>query len=394
MNNLDVLMGTINKKYGSTIITKGTNMIYVDRIPFSSPHLNYLLYGGLPVGKAVEFFGGEGSGKTTTALDAVKNAQHKATNEYNDTINDLTEQIAKLKESNSKQASKDITKLEKRLVEVQEQGIRSVLYVDAEQTLDEDWATKLGVDLNSLYLVRPQTETAEQILQIILDCVATGDICMAVLDSVPMLIPQQLMEETLEKKAYGGIALPLARFSGEAPALLTKNKCTLIMINQMRDDLANPYNKYKTPGGRAVKHLYAVRLFFRKGKFFDKDTAELANNKADEPCGNFVNVEVVKTKICKPDRRTGMYTLNYETGIDVAADILELALNYNIINQRGSWFDIIDISTGEYLKDADDNDARVQGRIPLLELLRTNKDIYNKINAQINKIIVGQQGEE
>ena len=394
MNNLDVLMGTINKKYGSTIITKGTNMIYVDRIPFSSPHLNYLLYGGLPVGKAVEFFGGEGSGKTTTALDAVKNAQHKATNEYNDTINDLTEQIAKLKESNSKQASKDITKLEKRLVEVQEQGIRSVLYVDAEQTLDEDWATKLGVDLNSLYLVRPQTETAEQILQIILDCVATGDICMAVLDSVPMLIPQQLMEETLEKKAYGGIALPLARFSGEAPALLTKNKCTLIMINQMRDDLANPYNKYKTPGGRAVKHLYAVRLFFRKGKFFDKDTAELANNKADEPCGNFVNVEVVKTKICKPDRRTGMYTLNYETGIDVVADILELALNYNIINQRGSWFDIIDISTGEYLKDADDNDARVQGRVPLLEMLRTNKDIYNKINVQINKIIVGQTEEE
>ena len=387
MNKLDMIMNDINKKYKEDIVVKGTSIIYSERIPFSSPRANYLLYGGIPVGKAVEFFGGEGGGKTTTALDCVAQAQKKAMKEYNQQVYDLENELDELEAKNNKSDQKKIQKLHQELDELVEQGPKRAVYVDAENTLDEEWAKLNGVDVDNLYLVRPQSQTAEQVLQLVIEIIKCGDACIVVVDSIPMLVPQQLYEETLEKKSYCGIAGTMAQFASRVPPLLNKNKCALIMINQVREDIDNPYNLYKTPGGKALKHLYAVRILFRKGVFITEDNQELANNKATEPAGNLVNMDIAKTKISRPDRRMGYYTLKYKTGIDVLADTVDLAIKYDILKQMGSWFNIVDIETGEIMSDEYGETLRFQGRPKLLEYLRSEPIVFEDISKQVEKII-------
>ena len=387
MNNLDLLMNEINKKFKEDIVVKGTNIIYSERIPFSSPRANYLLYGGIPVGKAVEFFGSEGSGKTTTALDCVGQAQKKALREYNEALDKMETELEELQAKNNKSDQKRIQQLQQGIDNLEEQGPKKAVYVDAENTLDEEWARLNGVDTDNLYLIRPQSQTAEQVLQMVIDIIKSGNVCIVVVDSIPMLVPQQLYEETLEKKSYCGIAGTMAQFASRVPPLLNKNKCTLIMINQVREDIDNPYNLYKTPGGKALKHLYAVRILFRKGVFITEDNQELANNKATEPAGNLVNMDIAKTKICRPDRRMGFYTLKYKTGVDVLADTVDLAIKYDIIRQSGAWFNILDVETGEIMCDENDEPLKFQGRPKLLEYLRSEPIVFNDIARQVNKLI-------
>lgn len=386
MNNLDILMQDINKKYKDDIVVKGTNLIYVDRIPFSSPRANYLTYGGMPAGKAVEFFGPDGSGKTTTALDIVAQAQKKAVREYNTQVEEWEAELNMLIEKNNKTDKKKIKKLEEELEELKDKGPKQCVYVDAENTLDEAWARLNGVDTDSLYLVRPQTQTAEQILQMILDVVSTGNVSVVVLDSIPMLVPQQIFEESMEKKSYAGVSGPMAIFSSKVPSLLNKYRTLLIMINQVRDDLKNPYNLYSTPGGRALKHLYAVRMLFRKGTFIDKDNKEL-NSRAEEPAGNLVMMDVAKTKVFKPDRRVGFYTLSYTNGIDVLADTVDLGIKYDLIHQAGSWYTLVDNETGEIMQDDNEEDLKFQGKASLLEFLRDNDFIFTEIYDKIYNTI-------
>lgn len=386
MNNLEVLMNEINKQFKEDIVVKGASRLYVDKIPFSSLRANYITYGGIPLGKATEFFGGEGGGKTTSALDITKNAQIKARREYDEMMDKLQEEASELESKTSAEAKKKLVKINAQIDALTNEGVKRVVYVDLENTLDEDWARKLGVDVDSLYIIRAQDQTAEQVLQVIIQIVKTGNVILVVLDSVPMLVPQAIYEQSMEKKSYCGVAGPMSIFSSKISPLLSKTRTALVIINQMREDIENPYNLYSTPGGKALKHLYALRLMFRKGSLLDENNNEQPQ-RFEEPFGNLVDMTVVKTKVSKPDRRVGFYTLKYSDGIDVLSDMIDMAVKYGAIRQTGSWFQILDLETGEILMDEDDTELKFQGKAKLLTYLRENETTTQIIEEQLKPLM-------
>ena len=341
MSKLDVLIKEINKEYKEDIAFKGNDIeVYkYEKVPFSSPRLNYMLYGGLPMGRMIEFAGPEKSGKTTTALDMVKQCQLKFTKE--------------------------------------KQG-RKVCFVDSENTFDVEWATKLGVNVDDLILIRPQEQYAEQIFDIMKAVVETGEVGLIVLDSVAQLVGKNAISEDIEKKQYGGIAMPLTKFCNIVVPLLGKYNCMCIMINQVREDLNNQYNEFITPGGRGFKHNCSVRLMFRQGPFIDVNNRELTRG-AENPAGNLVKVHIEKSKICRSDRRTGFYTLNYLNGIDYLSDTIDVLLQLGAINQRGAYYDLLNVETGEVLYD-----GKIQGKPALLKLLREDPELFKKLQDQIS----------
>ena len=341
MSKLDALIKEINKEYKEDIAFKGNDIeVYkYEKVPFSSPRLNYMLYGGLPMGRMIEFAGPEKSGKTTTALDMVKQCQLKFTKE--------------------------------------KQG-RKVCFVDSENTFDVEWATKLGVNVDDIILIRPQEQYAEQIFDIMKAVVETGEVGLIVLDSVAQLVGKNAISEDIEKKQYGGIAMPLTKFCNIVVPLLGKYNCMCIMINQVREDLNNQYNEFITPGGRGFKHNCSVRLMFRQGSFIDVNNRELTRG-AENPAGNLVKVHIEKSKICRSDRRTGFYTLNYLNGIDYLSDTIDVLLQLGAINQRGAYFDLLNVETGEVLYD-----GKIQGKPALLKLLREDPELFKKLQDQIS----------
>lgn len=304
MSKLDDVIADINKKAKENVVTVGLPVYTTRRIPFTSPRMNYCTFGGLPVGKLIEFFGEEHGGKTTTALDIIANYQ-------------------------------------------QMEDARKVLYVDAENTLDSEWARKLGVDVDSMIIFKPTSQSAEAIFQFILDAIETDEIGLWVLDSIGVLASQQELDRTMEEKTYAGISAALTIFGRKAEMAMQRHNCTGIGINQLRDDIGAMWaGATKTPGGRAWKHCTAVRLQFTKGKYIDELGNELTS-KAESPAGNYVLMSMVKNKSCPPTRRTGFYTLNYSYGVDYLKDLIEVAMKYGIIQKSGAWFSIIDVSTGE-----------------------------------------------
>ena len=378
MNNIELKMAELNKKFKANIINMGTDIIEVDKIPFSSPTANYMTYGGVPVGKVTEFFGGEGGGKTTSALDICANAQVKFAEVFDKQVAELEEQIEELNIKGTKDATKKASRLQTQLDEVIEKGEKLVVYVDTEQTLDTQWAKLLGVNTEKMILVRPQEQTAEQVLQIIIELIATGNVGLCVLDSIPCLVPQQIFEESLEKKAYGGISQPLSVFCSKVLPHLVQNQCAFIGINQIREDLSSMYNTISTPGGKAWKHACSLRLRFKKDTLLDMNNNELSS-RAENPAGNKVAIEVVKTKVCKPDRRLGYYTLNYTDGVDVVNDTITLAIQYGYIKRNGGWFSICDENKEVIIQD--DKELKLQGIGRLNQYLKQDaRQLFRLIN--------------
>lgn len=320
------IMAEMNKEWDGDVIRQGVSEYDYKRIPFTSPRLNYITHGGLPVGKLIEFYGEEHGGKTTTALDSIAN--------YQNTDDD-----------------------------------RTVLYVDAENTLDSVWATKLGVDVDSMIIMNPTTQGAETIFEKTLRIIETGEIGFVVIDSLGVLMSDQAYEKSVEDKTYGGIAMALTNFSKKAEALCHKNKCTLIGINQMRADMNSQYGGKTTTGGMAWKHNVAVRLGFSKGYSFDSKYTKVANT-VENPYGNIVNVVMTKNKTCPPDRRNGFYTLTYANGIDYLYDLTEVCKKYGVIEQSSAWYVLKDVNTGADIK-------KVQGQHAVSAFLsdETNIDI-------------------
>lgn len=388
MRSIDLKMAELNKKFKANIINIGTDIIEVDKIPFSSPTANWMTYGGIPVGKITEFYGGEGGGKTTSALDICANAQKQFNKVYKEKLDSLNNQITELESSESKENKKKIAKLIEEVNRLKEKGTKVVVYIDAEQTLDVKWAQLLGVDTESMILVRPQEQTAEEILQIAIDLVSTGDVGLCVLDSIPMLVSQNIFDESLEKKSYGGISQALTMFCSKVTPHLVQNQCAFIGINQIREDLSSMYNTTSTPGGKMWKHACSLRLRFRKDTLLDMSNKELTS-RAENPAGNKVAIEISKTKVCKPDRRIGYYTLNYTIGIDTLADTITVALQYDILRQGGSWYYYID-ENGDIAKDIENNDIKFQGKERLLEKLRTDELFKTQLHDRLVKVMYNE----
>lgn len=374
MGKLDTLIKDFNKQYKEEIVARGIPIIQTQKIPFSSPRANYMLYGGIPRGRIIEFAGEENGGKTTTALDIVANAQPLFYDEWEQEIKDL-EAIDKRKKE--QQARLDYLKA---------RGPKQVVYADCENTLDEDWARNLGVDTDKMVLLKPQSQTAEQIFEMLLQMMETDEVGLVVIDSLGVMLSAQAYEKTMEEKTYGGIAAALTLFSKKAELLCNKYNCTLIGINQMRENMNSPYGGMITTGGKGWKHNCSVRLLFQKGSYIDERGNEIKRS-AESPAGNQVLINVVKTKVCKPDRRVGYYTLNYETGIDKTADTIEVALKYGIINQAGAWFNFVDIETGEIITDEEGEIIKVQGKPNLIEYLQNDPHLYNEISEKVSELI-------
>lgn len=374
MGKLDTLIKDFNKQYKEEIAARGIPLIQTQKIPFSSPRANYMLYGGLPRGRIIEFAGEENGGKTTTALDIVANAQPLFDDEWEQEIKDL--------ESIDKRKKEQQTRLDY----LKARGPKQVVYADCENTLDEDWARNLGVDTDKMVLLKPQSQTAEQIFEMLLQMMETDEVGLVVIDSLGVMLSAQAYEKTMEEKTYGGIAAALTLFSKKAELLCGKYNCTLIGINQMRENMNSPYGGMITTGGKGWKHNCSVRLMFQKGSYIDERGNELKRS-AETPAGNQVLINVAKTKVCKPDRRVGYYTLNYETGIDKIADTIEVALKYGIINQAGAWFNFVDIETGEIITDEEGEVIKVQGKPNLIEYLQNDPHLYNEISEKVSELI-------
>lgn len=213
MSQMDALMKEINKEFKGDILHRGLAAFDYERIPFTSPRLNYMTYGGIPKGKLIEFYGEEHGGKTTTALDIVANYQTM-------------------------------------------ENAKGVVYADLENTLDSVWATKLGVDFtrDDIWVMNPTNQGAETIFEKILQMIATDEVGLVVIDSLGVMVSNQALEKSVEDKTYGGIAMALTNFSKKAEMLCHKHNCTIIGINQMRDDMNSMYGGVTTTGGKAWKH--------------------------------------------------------------------------------------------------------------------------------------------
>lgn len=363
MSQLDKLVNDINKSWKEEIASKGIKRIECKKISFSSPRLNYMLYGGLPRGRLIEFAGEENGGKTTTALDICKNAQKLFRDEWEEEL------------SNNETSPERKKYLEAR-------GPQRIVYADCENTLDEDWARTLGVDVDDMYIIKPQTQSAEDIFQMLLEAIETDEAGLVVIDSLGVMLSQQAYDKEMSEKTYGGISMALTLFSKKAVLACKKTMCTLIGINQMRDDLNSPYGGRTTTGGKAWKHNCSVRLEFAKGDYFDENGNRL-NKTCESPYGNKVLVAIKKTKVDKPDRKTGYYTLTYDIGIDDVADLIEVGLKCGVIDKAGSWFTLVDVDTGEVMTDEEGNILKFQGQANLANYIRDDdlllEDLKNLI---------------
>ena len=342
MSELESIIKGLNKKMKIGEIQLGVEFREVPRIPFSSCRLNYMTYGGLPVGRVIEFYGADGSGKTTTALDIAGQAQKL----YSD---------------------------------------KKVLICDIEHTFDTEWATKLGVNVEDIIYFDPDSMGAEEVFNALLELVDSGEISLCILDSIGAMVSNQANDKQIGERTYGGISMALTEFSKKITPVLARTQTMFIAINQVRDDMNSMYGGTTTTGGRAFRHACSVRMEFRKGNYIDEKGNNLSRA-CENPAGNLVNVALIKTKICKPDRKVGFYTLNYLTGIDYISDAFDVAIKLNIIQQGGAWFTIVDIDTGEAMQDENGESMKYQGRNNVILQMKENNILYNYIIESIKKL--------
>ena len=351
------------------------------RIPFSSPHMNWFTYGGIPRDGITEFYGPEGSGKTTTAIDIGKNAAELFKKEYEDALAALQEKLA----AGDKHAQDDID-------ELIEHGPKKVLYIDIENAFDVVWGTTLGLvfsdDYNTIDIMQPPTIVAEKLLELVRKLIATGEVGLVILDSVPALTPETMLKKEIGEATVAAVAKLMTNFMVIVNPMLKRYRCTMILINQMRDSLVNPYVT-NTPGGRAIKFFSLLRLQFRKGSFLDMLGNPLPNN-SENPAGCMIEATLIKLKTAPNDRRIGSYFLMTQTGIKVDYDYANLAINtYNLIHKVGGWYTLISPKTGEVLQTPEGKDVKVNGLARVYDYLAVNKDYYNELKEYIQKDIEG-----
>lgn len=375
MSRIDELCAEIDKKFGYRIAQKGVERVKEPKIPFSSVRLNYMFYGGWPRTGICELFGENNGGKTTISLDLMGNAQKVFKREWD----------AKMKEFQEKKSLSRGEQYEYELL--QERGPKKCVFVDAEHSLDEEWAAKNGVDTTEMYWVKPQMQSAEQVLDMMLDFCKSEEVGLMVLDSVPKLVGQNILEASLEKKAYGGISVPLTAFLNRYDTLPLSQKPLIVMINQIRENLGDSWATYVTPGGQALKFACRIRMMVSKGVYLDQWSNEV-NKSMENPSGNIVKLAVAKNKYCKPNRRTGQFRLMYDTGVDRWNDLIDTAEQLGLLAKTGSWTSIIDHASGDVLKDADGNLLKFQGRSKLWDYMIAHKEwVDGEFTDEVNRLL-------
>ena len=257
------ILKEVSKKHGTDVISIGVeDLTNYGTLSLGSPGFDFCLYNSFPERRIAEFTGAEGSGKTTTTYLLAASYQRKE-------------------------------------MERNPENPRKILFIDLECGADPDWAIKMGYDMNNhpVQTIRLTGSDmhAEAIFDIVIDLIKSGEVGFIILDSINMLVPMQVFDESLEKKDMGGVAKPLGDFARRVKGLLVKYNCTLVGINQLRENIGGYGNPLTTSGGRGWKHACDVRMMFKKSSFFDEDGNELKST-AESPAGYIMEAAVLKTK--------------------------------------------------------------------------------------------------
>ncbi|UKI21658.1 MAG: recombinase RecA [Christensenella sp.] len=318
-HNLQLALAKIEKDFGKGAVMRlgETEIPKVEAISTGCLTLDVALgIGGIPQGRIIEIYGPESSGKTTVALHCV--------------------------------------------AEVQKKG-GTAAYVDAEHALDPIYASKLGVNLDDLYISQP--DSGEQALEIVETLVRSGAIDIIVIDSVAALTPQAELDGDMGDSHVGMQARLMSQALRKITAATSKSKCTLIFINQLREKIGVMYgNPETTTGGKALKFYSSVRIEVRKADTI-KDGSDIV--------GNHVKAKIVKNKVAPPFK-VAEFDIMYGTGISNMGCVLDLAVENGFIQKSGSWFSYNDEKIG-------------QGRDKTMDFLKAHPEVFEEIDAKIRE---------
>ena len=272
------------------------------------------------------------------------------------------------------------------LAELLDMGHKKVVWLDSEMSMDEDWATKNKLDLDDIIYIRPQQESAEELFDIILALIESGGVCLVVVDSIASLTSGSALQKSLTEKTYCGIAGPLTTFMSKLLPLLPKYDTTFIAINQERDVLNAMYPQKNTPGGNSFKYSCHCRISLRKGKAIDEDLKEIPNN-SESYYGQMSEVQILKNKLSKPDRRLAKFTISFEDGVCPINDTFEMAVGLGIIEKAGAWFSVLD-EDGNPKVDENGVTQKFQGKAKALSYYKENEEEYKRLLDLVNSEII------
>lgn len=371
------LINKAKKDFKCETLMSGNTAKTVPKIPLSAPFMNYALYGGIPRGRMTEFFGEPGSGKSTTAVDACKNAAKIFKQDFEVEKQELRKKIA----NGTKSAQIE-------LQAVEERGPRKVLYVDIEHGFDRAWSEKIGINPEEVDVMQPPNIAAEDLLQLISDLIETGDVGLVVLDSLAALVPRAELEKKFGERTVASLAGLLTIFFRKVTPLLARYDCTMICCNQTRENMDNPY-EVKTPGGVSVKFFASLRILFRMGQPLDTFGNELPKN-VEDPAGYIIQAKIIKQKTAPFNRKLGTYTLMCDSGIMPMYDYVKLAMTkYGIIAKAGAWMTLTDPRTGEVYCNDQGTPVKLNGLAKVYAYMEANPDYYNMIVDFIEKDLNG-----
>jgi len=314
---LEGALAQIERSHGKGAIMRlgeGT-IVPIEGISTGALSLDLALGGkGLPRGRVIEIYGPESSGKTTLTLHAVANAQ---------------------------------------------KGGGMAAFIDAEHALDPAYAAKLGVNLDDLLISQP--DSGEQALDIAETLVKSNALDIIVVDSVAALVPRAELNGEIGDSFVGLHARMMSQAMRKLTGIVSKSRCCFIFINQIREKIGVMFGSPETTtGGRALKFYSSCRLDIRRiGQIKD----------ADRVVGNRTKVTVVKNKIAPPFRKVE-FDIVFNKGISVAGDVLDLAVDNNVVQKSGAWFSYGDVRLG-------------QGRERVCELLNDNPELLAEIREKV-----------
>jgi len=319
---LGLAMEQITKQFGDGAIMKlgESHKSDVDLFGSGALSIDLALGGGFQKGRIIEIYGPESSGKTTLTLHAI--------------------------------------------AEIQKQG-GTAAFIDAEHALDPQYAKRLGVDTENLFISQP--DNGEQALEICETLVRSNAVDIVVVDSVAALVPQAEIEGDMGDSHMGLQARLMSQALRKLTGIINKSKCTVVFINQIRMKIGVMFgNPETTTGGNALKFYASVRLDIRRiGQI----------KEGENIIGNRTKVKVVKNKIAPPFR-TAEFDIMYNEGISATGDAVDLGVQYGIVGKAGAWFDY--------------NDAKIgQGREAAKKYLKENpkvlEEIIKKVKAEAAK---------
>jgi recombination protein RecA len=319
---IDLAFAQIEKQFGKgSIMRLGAKEAIVPISVISTGAISFdsaLGVGGFPRGRVVEIFGPESSGKTTIALQVIASAQAQG-------------------------------------------GMAA--FIDAEHALDPGYAKKLGVDVDNLLVSQP--DYGEQALEIAEQLVRSGAIDVLVIDSVAALVPKAELDGEMGDSHMGLQARLMSQALRKLTGIVSKSRTCLIFINQIREKIGVMFgNPETTTGGRALKFYASVRVDIRR---------IAAIKEGDQVIGSRTKVKVVKNKVAAPFRESE-FDIVYGEGISKEGDLLDLAVNNNIVEKSGAWFSYKSERIG-------------QGRENARQFLKDNKDVTTKLEAEVRKAL-------